>query len=258
MTLTREGLPFMPTLRLLPELEDAIRHLPGVRAASVVTNPQAQPTEVHVLASPGKPAKQVVRDVQSLAMAKYDIDLDHRIVRVVQIEDEPSQDRTPGATASPPTTPDPASSEPDHAEPDRPAAEQPVTAPDEVAVSARPVIAEITLRSTGSEAEAEVRVTFAGSTFTGLATGAGAASQRPRLVAQATLIALAELLGLPSDVESAVIVDTGTNAVALVVLTISIPRIGAQSVAGSAVVRGDEADAVARAVLAALNRRLAG
>jgi len=263
VTLTREGLPFMPTLRLLPELEDAIRHLPGVRAASVVTNPQAQPTEVHVLASPGKPAKQVVRDVQSLAMAKYDIDLDHRIVSVVQIEDEPSQDRTPGATASPPTTPDPASSEPERAEPERaepdsPAAEQPVTAPDEVVVSARPVIAEITLRSTGSEAEAEVRVTFAGSTFTGLATGAGAASQRPRLVAQATLIALAELLGLPSDVESAVIVDTGTNAVALVVLTISIPRIGAQSVAGSAVVRGDEADAVARAVLAALNRRLAG
>ena len=78
----------MPTLRLLPELEDAIRHIPGVRAASVVTDPQAQPTEVHVLAAPGKPAKQVVRDVQSLAMAQYNIDLDHRIVSVVQIDDD--------------------------------------------------------------------------------------------------------------------------------------------------------------------------
>src|SRR3989337_387196 len=78
----------MPTLRLLPELEDALRHLPGVKAASVVTGPDAVPTEVHVLAAPGKAAKQVVRDVQSLALARYDIDIDHRIVSVVQMGDE--------------------------------------------------------------------------------------------------------------------------------------------------------------------------
>ena len=75
----------MPTLRLLPQLEEALRQIPGVRAASVVTGPDAVPTEVHVLASPGKAAKQVVRDVQSLAMARYDIDIDHRIVSVLQI-----------------------------------------------------------------------------------------------------------------------------------------------------------------------------
>src|SRR6185436_6551044 len=80
--------PPMPTLRLLPELEDALRHIQGVRAASVVTGPDAVPTEVHVLADPGKPAKQVVRDVQSLAMARYDIDIDHRIVSVVQMGDD--------------------------------------------------------------------------------------------------------------------------------------------------------------------------
>ena len=129
---------------------------------------------------------------------------------------------------------------------------------DEVEATARPAISEITLRSTGSEAEAEVSVTFAGAEFTGVATGAGAASQRPRLVASATLAAVAELLGLPADVESASVVDTGTNPVALVVLTLSLPRLGSQSIAGSAVVRGDEAEAVARAVLAALNRRLTG
>ena len=80
----------MPSLRLLPDLEESIRQIPGVRAVSVVTDAHAQPTEVHVLAAPGKPAKQVVRDVQSLAMAQFDIDLDHRIVSVVQIEDESS------------------------------------------------------------------------------------------------------------------------------------------------------------------------
>src|SRR6478736_6019180 len=78
----------MPTLRLLPELEDALRRIQGVKAASVVTGPDAVPTEVHVLAAPGKPAKLVVRDVQSLALARYDIDIDHRIVSVVQMGDD--------------------------------------------------------------------------------------------------------------------------------------------------------------------------
>ena len=234
----------MPTLRLLPDLEDAIRQLTGVRAASVVTDGQANPTEVHVLASPGKPAKQLVRDVQSLAMAQFGIDIDHRIVSVVQIEDE-TVDLS--VNAAPPAE--------DDAEIARATA---AAVLDEVEAAARPIIAEIALRSTGSEAEAEVSVTFEGDTLVGTATGASAASQRPRLVAAATLAAIGELLGVPTDVESASIVDTGTNPVALVVLTLAVPRIGSQSVAGSAVVRGDEAEAVARAVLAALNRRLAG
>src|SRR6476646_1181101 len=77
----------MAALRLLPELEDALRALPGVQAVSIVTTGDAVPTEVHVLASPGKPAKQIVRDVQSLAMASFDQEIDHRIISVVQIGD---------------------------------------------------------------------------------------------------------------------------------------------------------------------------
>jgi hypothetical protein len=129
---------------------------------------------------------------------------------------------------------------------------------EEVEAVARPVIQEIAVRTTGTEAEAEVSLSFGGNTFTGTATGSGAASQRPRLVAQATLIALTDLLGLPAHVESASVVDTGIKPVALVVLSVSVPRLGPQSLSGSAVIRGDEAEAVARAVLAALNRRLAG
>src|SRR3954462_9241817 len=94
----------MPTLRLLPELEDALRRIQGVKAASVVTGPDAVPTEVHVLADPGKPAKQVVRDVQSLAMARYDIDIDHRIVSVVQMGDD--EVRTTAPATSPGTETD--------------------------------------------------------------------------------------------------------------------------------------------------------
>jgi hypothetical protein len=45
-----------------------------------------RPREVHVLATPGKPAKQLVRDVQSVAMAAFDLDIDRRIISVVQID----------------------------------------------------------------------------------------------------------------------------------------------------------------------------
>jgi len=238
MSLTRERLTFMPSLRLLPDLEESIRQIPGVRAVSVVTDAQAQPTEVHVLAAPGKPAKQIVRDVQSLSMAQFDLDLDHRIVSVVQIEDESATNEAAVIDLS--DMPAPAGDEP----------------LEEVEAQSRPMISEIGMRSTGSEIEVEVRLELDGDTFVGIERGAAAASARPRLVAGATISALDELLGMPAAVESAAVVDTGTHAVALVVITISVPRLGALSLAGSAVIHGDETDAVARAVLSAVNRRL--
>ena len=77
----------MTTLRLLPELEEALRQVAGIRAASVVTGPDSVPTEIHIVANRSKGAKQVVRDVQSLALAVHGIDIDHRIVSVVQFDD---------------------------------------------------------------------------------------------------------------------------------------------------------------------------
>ena len=78
------------------------------------------------------------------------------------------------------------------------------------------------------------------------------------LIAMATLSAVDDLLGQSCEVESAQIVSTGAREVALKVLTLSVPRIGEQVLTGCAVVRGDEADAVVRSVLDALNRQLTG
>jgi hypothetical protein len=225
----------MSALRLLPELEDALRHIQGVKAASVVTGPDAVPTEVHVLASPGKPAKQVVRDVQSLALARYDIDIDHRIVSVVQMGDDDVR--------GPEDVPEISSSDAD----------------DAVAEAlARPAIAAIMVRSGKGETEASVTLAAGDQLFEGRSQGPAGQTHRARLVAIATLDAVAELLGQPCEVESSTVVATGTREVALTVLTMIVPRTGEQVLTGCAVVRGDEADAVARSVLAALNRQLAG
>lgn len=67
------------------DLEESLCRLPGVEAVRVIGR-NGSPAEIHVLATPGKPPKQIVRDVQSLALAAFGISVDRRIVSVVQIE----------------------------------------------------------------------------------------------------------------------------------------------------------------------------
>jgi hypothetical protein len=97
-----------------------------------------------------------------------------------------------------------------------------------------------------------------GTTFTGQASGPGAPSHRPTIVASATVDALSDLLGMTATIESAQICQAGVREIALTVVAIHVPRFGDQTLCGSAIVRGDAEDAVARSVLAAVNRRLEG
>lgn len=68
----------------LRDFEEKIRRLPGVEAARVVTE-AGEITEIHVLTGVAKAAKQIVRDVQTLAQAAFEMAIDRRIVSVVQL-----------------------------------------------------------------------------------------------------------------------------------------------------------------------------
>lgn len=67
-------------------LQEKIRKIEGVEAARVVA-PNGRIEEIHVLARRNKAPKQLVRDVQSLGHALFDIDIDRRVVSVVQLAD---------------------------------------------------------------------------------------------------------------------------------------------------------------------------
>jgi hypothetical protein len=204
------------TLRLLPELEASLSRLPGIQAVRVVTGPDAKPTEVHVLATREKSPKQLVRDIQSVAMAQFDLEVDHRIVSVVQFDDE----------------------------------ERGATNP------ARVLIATITAQTTGLETVATVTLASGGTLYDGTATAPATPSSRPRLVARATLNALASLMPVgATDIEYAAVVQVGGRDVAVSIVQV-VTAEGETIVTGSALVRGDDSDAVARSVLDALNRRL--
>lgn len=67
------------------ELEGGLKKIPGVSGIKIVG--EDQPTEIHVIATRDRTPKQLVRDIQSLAAAGFGLDIDHRIVSIVQMED---------------------------------------------------------------------------------------------------------------------------------------------------------------------------
>ena len=75
----------------LVDLELALHKITGVRGASVAG--QGEPSEIHIVAASDRNPKQIVRDVQSLALAGFGIKIDRRIVSIVRLEG----DGTPSA-----------------------------------------------------------------------------------------------------------------------------------------------------------------
>lgn len=67
-------------------IEAELKRLPGIQAVRVAMGAGSQVAEVHVVADLAKSAKQVVRDVQSLALAKLGVEIDYRVVSVVSVE----------------------------------------------------------------------------------------------------------------------------------------------------------------------------
>jgi hypothetical protein len=203
------------------DLEREICRLPDISAARIVVDDTGQPVEVHVLALPGKHPKQVVRDIQSVALASFGIELDRRIVSVVQFG---SDTQTGGLRPGVPRT----------------------------------VIAGITAETNGLRSLVRVTLQRGEQEAVGFAEGSVAAATRHRLVATATLDALRQLDPVAEclDVDSAQVMRAGAHEIAMVTVVFVIPP-AEQLVSGSAVVRShQEADAVARAVLDATNRRL--
>jgi hypothetical protein len=209
------------------ELERELCRLPEISAARVVVDPSGRPTEVHILADTSKHAKQVVRDVQSVALASFGIEVDRRIVSVVQL----------GSTTN----------GNGHSE---------VTV--DITDGFRPVLVSSTAETSGLRSLVRVTLARGDDEAVGFAEGSIATTARHRLIATATVDALRQLETAAEclDIDSAQIVRVGAHDVAIVVVVFVLPP-SEQLVSGSAIVRDHtEADAVVRAVLDATNRRL--
>lgn len=196
-------------------LQKELAALPDVRAVRVVTGSSGRLTEVHVVSDGDRSPKQIVRDVQTLAAASFDVEIDHRIVSVVNL----------GRDAVP----------------------TPV-----------PRLSIVTVSWTTDDNGATCRVAVSDGTETHHGEASGSATARSRLAAQATVEALRELVPGPRfDLSEVTAVPLGGRRVALVML-VGFAGDTEEVLLGAALVRADDAEATARAVLDGFNRRRPG
>src|SRR5438270_8324253 len=138
----------------LADIEKELCRVPAVNAARIVADEIGRPKELHILASSGKSPKQIARDVQSVAMATFGLEIDHRIISVVQLDDGQVE-----AVLSP-------------------------------VGQARVAIGAISSEQTGLRSQVRVTLRRGDSETTGFSEGSIAETSRNRAVAQATLEAL--------------------------------------------------------------------
>src|SRR6476660_351282 len=73
------------------KIEELLSQVRGVMAVRVVLEDQGGIDELHVVGSPGRSAKQMVRDVESLLYVRGGVRLDHRKISLVQIAESAIQ-----------------------------------------------------------------------------------------------------------------------------------------------------------------------
>ena len=221
-----------------PDVERALCRIPHVTRAHVVPDDDDHVLELHVVATPGKHPKQVVRDVQTLARAAFGVDVDRHVVSVVQLEDEQLMSE-PEQRTSPPAD--------GFGE----------SAANGSALS-RTALSGMSLQSLQGTSSISVVLVHDDRRATGASRRSTTAVGLHRMAAEATLDALAELHpGMPgSDVDGVEVRPLGANRVAIVSVA-SRTSASDDVLIGTATVRAaGELDAVARAVLDAVNRRL--
>jgi hypothetical protein len=207
----------------LRDVETELCRLPDVAAARIVADHLGRPVEVHILANDGKHPKQVVRDIQSVALASFGLEIDRRIVSVVQLGAD---------TQSSVAAPNPS-------------------------VANRIRVLAVESRMSGRRSTVRISLGADDREATGFAEGLVTAAARARLVAGATLDALRQLEPAADqlEVEAAEPVRVGENEIVVVTL-VAVDPPDEHRLAGSAIVRQHIDDATVRAVLDATNRWL--
>jgi hypothetical protein len=201
------------------EIEEALAQVSEIRAARIVASDDGVIQEIHVLATPQKSPKQIVRDIESTIMARFGIAIDHRTVSIAQL----------GRDAAPRDPRD----------------------------RGRARIKGVSAEVIGVRASAKVSLELDGEVYEGETEGPASTTGRRRLVAQATLNAVDKYLSgdFGFALEDVTLVDLGREKVAVSCIILVTP-LGEQPLAGSAFARQGENESIVRATLDAINRRM--
>lgn len=236
--------------------EAALRALRDIETA-VIKASGDDIREVHIVTSSKRPAKQIVRDVQTLLLARFQRDIDFRIVSVAFT--------SPGATAAqaagdgqaapavaPTVVTEPEERDERHAGDDQ-------AAPAQDAADDRIRYTSANLHVNGPRVQAEVELRWKGLPRVGSASAHGTRDSGHRLVAQATLSAIQEFLedDIALALEALDFARLGAKDIVIVGVQLIVHR-EHKSLVGCCTVDQDVPQAVVLATLAAVNRVLGG
>jgi hypothetical protein len=225
-------------------IEEAIRGLrdAGVEGVYIQTD-EDEIREIHILSTSRRPAKMLVRDVQTLLATRFNTKPDHRVISVAYVA--PGEAAPRPAETRAPEAPEPAPA----AEPQRRAA------PPESRIRFEGVNVYVS----GPKAHAQVELNWKGLSRMGSASGWSTREAAHRLIASATLAAVKEFLDedLALSVDEAQVVRLGREDVIVVSLALLTHR-QQKTLAGCCSLGGDAQQAVVLATLAALNRVVGG
>jgi hypothetical protein len=201
---------------MIQEYQHLLNKIPGILSSRIITDDTHAITEVHILSDITRGPKQIVRDVQSALLAKFDLTIDHKIISVAQIEGSGLAVR-----------------------------------------DFRLTIDSIRVRSEQGKVEVTVILGKDEQTFEGNASGGNSAQGRLRVVADAALQAVHRFLNkdflfVLSDAVKINLADRKAIAVSILHFT----DLGEEYLSGSAIIKTDDNEAVVKATLDAVNRRL--
>jgi hypothetical protein len=195
-------------------VEQQVTSIPGVLAVRLVPGFDREVDELHVVTSPERSPKATVRDVQTVLLARCGVNIDHRVISVVQLDERQV-----------------------------------------LPAAGRVRLLQVGTVQSGKGLVAEVSLAFDDEEARGSADGAATTAGYVRSVARATLAAFNDLIAtdITLELRDAAIVAVGGQQLAVTVIELRDGR-GEELRTGTALVREPAADAVARSVLAALNR----
>lgn len=74
------------------EIKDLICRIPEVLSCKVKLGDNNKIEDIYVLCSVGKNVKQLVRDIQSAVSARFNLEIDYKVISVAQIDENQSKD----------------------------------------------------------------------------------------------------------------------------------------------------------------------
>jgi len=200
----------------IDEIENSICQIDEIKAARIVVGPGQSIEEIHVLASPLKVPKHISRDIESLLMAQYGLPVNHRKISIAQLGSGDAR-----------------------------------------LSKARPRLLSVKHEVINKRAKVTVSLQYNGNEYEGIEEGPASRIGRLRLVASATLSAVEKITSGTHSfaLEDITAINLGRDMVAVASVAI-LGLSGDETFAGCAIVKDDEREAIVRAVLDAVNRRL--